>query len=462
LTRELVFVSAGLRSPKKGNLSIFRRQRYLNYGLLSLANASMVKNGSLVHGHFDAPSATLDKIAQTQGATNVVFLVSCPSFLSLDWAEEFINLASARFAKSTFILGGRWVVDNVSDQIKRRMPRVDFIFEGIGEGEISKFLHDTTGLRYERGDKARSVFEQSGLSFLDYEKLSDPYAFVPSFEGSRGCGAGCVFCAEASVRLTPLKAPATLSDEIALYYRKVPEGVRRFYLETSNFTPRRDWIRSFTSARADRGLAEIAWRTEARVDIFSQPAIEELANAGLKVLDLGLESASHKQLMRMGKTKNPQSYLSRCSQLIRTATENGIAIKLNVLLFPGEDRATVAETVEWLERHKSYFVGVSAFPTIYYGLTPQSDPAVMQYRHLGAELVEPASSFGIRNINLSRDIPYPQSEALARDISRMFMSEEQYFFLKSFSYFDPRYTRHEFRADIAATPHEMLPFSVAA
>ena len=434
----------------------------MNYGLLSLANAPTVKDGSLFHGHFDTPCATLDNIVRTRDVTKAVFLVSCPSFLSLDWAEDFVRLASAQFEKSTFVLGGRWVVDNVANQIAQRLPRADFIFEGIGEGKISKFLLDTVGLRYDREDRARSIFAQSGLSDLDYGKLCDPYAFVPSFEGSRGCGAGCVFCAEAAVRLTPLKTPATLCDEIARYYRKVPAGVRRFYLETSNFIPRRDWIRSFASVRSDRGLTDISWRTEARVDIFSQTAIEDLARAGLKVLDLGLESASPKQLISMGKTKNPQTYLSRCSQLIRTATENGIAIKLNILLFPGENHETIAETIDWLERHRPYFVGVSAFPTIYYGLAPESDPSVAQYRKLGAELVEPASSFGIHNLHLSRDIPYPESEALARDISRMFMSEEQYFFLKSFSYFDPRYTPEEFRADIAATPHEMLPFRAAA
>lgn len=455
----IVFVSSGLQSPKKGDAAVFKRQRYLNYGLLSLANSARTLSGSVFHGHFDSPSHTAQKLSDAvSNSERTICLLSCPSYLSLNWAREFVEEVAGRLTDIRFILGGRWVVDGNLQLIKRLMPRVDAVFEGIGEGKVSEFLSERFALTYDRDDDARTIFNRTQLSFLDYSKLSDPEAFVPSFEGSRGCGAGCMFCAEASVKLTKLKDPAILCEELTRYTKTVPQGVRRFYLETSNFTPRLDWIEDFIAKRSEYGLEDIGWRTESRVDMFSQRSIERLARAGLKVLDLGLESASPRQLIGMGKAKDPRSYLERCSRLIRTAADNEVSVKLNVLLFPGENHATIADTMEWLEEHQRYFVGVSAFPTVYYGLNPSGDSLVERYRALGADLVEPETVAGIHNIHLSREIPYPESESLARKISRRFMSAKQYFALKSFSYFDPRYTWDEFVADIEATPHENLTF----
>jgi hypothetical protein len=456
----VVFVSAGLQSPKKGNAAVFKRQRYLNYGLLSLANSAAVQKGLVFHGHFDSPSETIQNIATAVDVTaRTICLLSYPSFLSLNWAIEFVDKALEKFSDIKFVLGGRWVVDGNFDLIKRRLPSVDAVFEGIGEGKISKFLDEKLSFKYERDTRAREVFEETQLSYLDYTKLSDPLAFVPSFERSRGCGAGCMFCAEAAVKLTKLKPPALLCEEIAQYIEAIPSGPRRFYLETSNFTPLFDWIQQFIAERNDRGLEDVFWRTESRVDMFSQRNIEGLARAGLKVLDLGLESASPQQLIKMGKTKDPESYLARCARLIRAAADNGIMVKLNVLLYPGEDHGTVSETLGWLDAHHNYIQGVSAFPTVYYGLQPSTDPTAEQYRALGASLVEPAISDGIQNINLSPEIPYPDSEALARQISQRFMTADQYFTLKSFSYFDPRYTRDQFIADIGPTSQEVLTFT---
>jgi len=248
--RQLIFVSAGLSTAKKGTGVIFRRQRYLNYGLLSLANSDMVPDGAVFHGHFDTPSKTLRSIVQSQGpGASTDFLISCPSFLALSWVQEFVENASRKFESARFVLGGRWVVDSNVEYIRNRIPRIDYVFEGLGEARLSSFMGESLSITYERNAMARDVFGSTSLSNLDYKKLSDVNAFVPSFEVSRGCGAGCKFCAEATVRLTPLKPPELLCDEILQYYRDVPNGVRRFYLEASNFTPRLEWVKSFAAKR---------------------------------------------------------------------------------------------------------------------------------------------------------------------------------------------------------------------
>jgi radical SAM superfamily enzyme YgiQ (UPF0313 family) len=313
---------------------------------------------------------------------------------------------------------------------------------------------------YKRADSAQKIFNNTGLSYLDYKKLADVSSFVPSFEGSRGCGAGCEFCAEANVRLTRLKPPAVLCSELSRYFADVPNGVRRFYLEASNFAPRLDWIQSFYLERLKSGLDDVAWRTEARVDTFSQRSIEALAQSGLKILDLGLESASPNQLIQMRKTKNPAQYLERCSRLIRTAADNGILAKLNIMLYPGETEDTIAETIEWLENNRPFFSGVSIYPAVYYGIRPSMDTLLESYKSMGASLSNVSPTEGVHHINLSNAIPYPESEFIANALSKQFMTDAQYFVLKSFSYFEPTYSEDQFKSDIQQSDFEDLPFNI--
>lgn len=460
--QKLIFVSSGLKSPKKGNSPVFRRQRYLNYGLLSLANSEHVEDGSVYHGHFNIPYETLLEIEQSHNCIDkAIYLISCPSFLALNWARDFVSLVAEKYSSARFIIGGRWVVDGNTDFIRKTIPQIEFVFEGLGEANLSDYLLNNLNFSYERTSESIRVFDNTRLSFLNYRKLADANAFVPSFEGSRGCGAGCRFCAEANVQLTRLKPPSTLCAEIAQYFSGVPKGVNRFYLEASNFTPRIDWIQSFREERRKTGLDDVTWRTEARVDLFSQRSIEVLAQTGLKVLDLGLESASPKQLIRMGKTRNPEKYLDQCSRLIKTASENGILAKLNILLYPGETDETISETAEWLEKNMLYFAGISVYPTLYYGLTPSTDPVMDIYKSLGATLSSTKPTGGIQHLNLSKAIPHPDSEQIARELSRRFMTDSEYYALKSFSYFDPSYTEHQFKLDIQRSDPDKLPFRVS-
>src|SRR5205085_649626 len=111
----------------------YRRHRYLNYGLLSLANSDMASEPSVFHGHFDDPITIVQAVRCMTGEhACIVFLISCPSFLSLEWTKSFIALASNQFPEAKFIVGGRWVVDGNIQFLKWILPKVDRFIEGIG------------------------------------------------------------------------------------------------------------------------------------------------------------------------------------------------------------------------------------------------------------------------------------------------------------------------------------------
>lgn len=456
---KVVLISAGLLAPKKADSVIHRRHRYLNYGLLSLANSHNISNGHLFHGNFDSPDITWGNIESLlAGRGDVLFMISTPSFLSLPWAREFVGVASNRCPSAKFWLGGRWVTNGNVDFLRSYIPRLDYIFENQGEYGADHFARREMGVNIERTERARRIFDEYGLSYLDYSKLHDTFGFVPSFEASRGCGAGCNYCAEANVRLTKLKPARVLCEEIQAYLELPGSPVKRFYLEASNFVPRLDWIGAFASERHAFSLHDVLWRTEARVDMFSARAIDALAQCGLRVLDLGLESASSVQLLRMNKTKDPAAYLQRCSQVVKAASQAGILVKVNILLYPGENFDSLSRTADWLHSHRDWIAGISAYPTVYYGLHPNSDPLVSYYKSCGASIANESQAPGIYNLHLSEELSHSAALEEARKISRQIMSGKMYFTLKSFSYFDPNYTENQFWADVERTDKSILPF----
>jgi hypothetical protein len=54
------------------------------------------------------------------------------------------------------------------------------------------------------------------------------------------------------------------------------------------------------------------------------------------------------------------------------------------------------------------------------------------------------------------------AEAISLSLSRRYMTKDDYFDLKSFSYYPRGYSRIEFDADVAASDHAILPFSQTA
>ena len=63
---EIICISAGMLMPKKGNETFRKQQRYLNYGLLSLASL-LRENSSVFHGDFSDPLEFLDGLSSHLG-----------------------------------------------------------------------------------------------------------------------------------------------------------------------------------------------------------------------------------------------------------------------------------------------------------------------------------------------------------------------------------------------------------
>jgi radical SAM superfamily enzyme YgiQ (UPF0313 family) len=445
---ERVFcISAGQLIVKKKDTLINRQNRYLNYGLLSLATTLSEDgwNTLQIQGLFDSPATTVNTCVNSgfSALSTLPVLISVPSFYAISWVNEFISLIKEINSKIKIVIGGRWVIANRSDLMQELVPSADIVFSGLADFSIGKVVSSCVDNDY---STIRIVNKNKNPQSLNYSLLHERELYQPSLEVSRGCGMGCGFCQEKDEKLSPLKNPATIVEEAKsiLIYDNLNE--MNLYFESSMFIPSKSWLEALIESR-ERLSLNFNWRTESRVDTINPKFVKLLSRSGLKVLDLGLESASHSQLLNMKKTKNPRLYLERASELLKECYLNGVLVKINILLFAGETNKTISETMEWLHRHRKYITGISAGPVIVFGWESDTESYVDELRHYGASKSYTPTD-GVLHLKLSDEINHERAMEISKDISSEFMSEDNYFYLKSFSYFSRDYTNTKYMEDL--------------
>ena len=444
-------ISAGQLDSKKKNSIFSRKHRYLNYGLLKVASILSENNYHpiVIHGLFDTPDDTL-KVCKQLGINDnsIPILLSIPSFFALDWAKEFASQVKTLSPSKKIIVGGRWVVGNNEAWLKSYL-NADLVVPGLVGSEIVDIVNVFSQMPMKQNNHGIG-------SSINYRFLYERHLFQPSIEVSNGCGMGCLFCEERNIPLSKLKTASVVAKEMEALAMDDDLIEITPYLESSMFVATENWANELSIEREARGLFG-KWRIESRVDKLKIKNISALAKAGLKVIDLGLESASHVQLERMKKTDNPSKYLAAASELIQVAYDNGIWVKINILLYAGETNRSIGETVSWVSSISNYLKGVSVGPVIVYGINGDSSRFVQEVGQYGASAID-SEIKGITHLNLSKEIDFYKSLDISKQISREFMTAKDFFDLKSFSYFSRDYKYSNFLTDIDQTAQEEVAF----
>ncbi|MBJ7552654.1 radical SAM protein [Marinomonas ostreistagni] len=445
--------------PKKRDNYLARRQQYLNYGALTLATLLEERGYSvkLFHGGHEHPISFVDMLNQFGVFySKYPLMISMQSLYALEWTQEFTKLVKNIYPTKTIILGGRWAIGSDPLWIKQRLPFVDRVEGGLGEDKILNLAESNNHKRISINSNQVLPPEVLNHQIVDKYEL-----FQPNIEVSRGCGMGCDFCEERSIPLTKLKPAIHVADQLQKVALQYNDFSIRPYLQSSFFAPNKKWSENLASAVAKHEKI-IQWRCESRVDALKPESIKYLALGGMKAIDLGLESASPQQIINMKKSNDPDKYLRSASELLKACRDNNVYVKLNYLLYAGETEKTIDETIAWLDEHADCIKGISVGPVVVFGAPTASKDFVENLEKLGASLVSQEELYqkGIGHIHPSAKISSDDAEEISIKISKKYMVMDDYFYLKSFSYYPRNYNFDDFKKDVMCSDKEKLPFYI--
>jgi hypothetical protein len=432
----ILMIASGMKKSKKPFIKGSVENVYLNYGLLGLGSILYdkgYKNVKMFQGDNKGIQEILNEIESVgvdiKSIEYPVF-ISVPSFFSVSWAIEFIN--SLKYIKPNMkvILGGRWVIDQNLEWCKKKFTNVDFFSLGCSDDTVDMLLEFSNWSKYQDVQISQKPFSRFHFNILNNFR-----EYQPVIEICRGCGRGCEFCLERNYPVSKIKS----AEEVILEAKSISEiyGAEdlNFYFQASIFNPSVAWSKEFMDLYKKHNM-KFKWRFETRVDTISLESLVILAEAGLKVIDLGLESASVDQITRMGKSKDPIEYLDRADKLLHKMYELGIWSKINLLLYVGETNKTLDETISWLEGRKKCVKGVSVNPVIVYLNGNQTHDFVNYItKETGIEVDKAGlEECGYSFINLSHEIGIDKSQELTNMLMERFMTREDYLMLKNVCY----------------------------
>jgi tRNA A37 methylthiotransferase MiaB len=456
----IIAISAGLKKPKKEFNSLSRKNLYLNYGLLGLATILSEKGYKvkMFQGDYYEPLEIINRIKKSNinlSKLHYPILLSIPSYFAIPWAKDFCRILKSNY-KVKIVAGGRWVVGKDENWLINKIPEIDLVLCGLGDNLIEKCINPNLWDDIKNGELDNNGRTTTFKNF-DFSLVYDFIDYQPCIEVSRGCGRGCSFCMEKDIPLTLIKEPEDVINEIKDITNVYKSEDINLYFEASLFNPSLNWAKKLKLLYQKENL-KIRWRCETRVDSISSEILEELSYAGLKVIDLGLESASIKQLINMKKTKKAEEYLEKAKELLVSCKKFGVWVKVNILLYAGETLGTITETKEWLKKNSDYIKGVSVNPLLLYGY----DANINQFILLGASPVNENNNkeCGYGFMNLSKEIDYKYSKEISMEISRAVMNMQDYFELKKVCYFPRSYSYDDFKQDVYSSKKEELPFNI--
>ena len=272
--------------------------------------------------------------------------------------------------------------------------------------------------------KAPPTIDLNEMPFMNFDLYPDYKEFIPFIEESRGCPYRCNYCPNSYVSGGKCRIKkssyfaAELDNTIGFFGNEVIYAVlaSTFGLNTSNSI-------SIANELHKRG---VEWITETRPDTQSNKHLKRFSESGLRVLSLGMETASPEILLRMGKTNEPLEWISRTQKLVKEASKlENLKLRTNVMLYIGETPQTVKQTIDFLCK---YSYGISLAPAMSLFVVPGSH-LMLNFIHFqekfGCKLVktEYSKKTHLFPCHLSTHFSYEEAAYLCNTIEKIFSAD---------------------------------------
>lgn len=168
-------------------------------------------------------------------------------------------------------------------------------------------------------------------------------------QSARGCPYGCGYCPWRVTARYRERDPDAVVREAA--HLRTRYGVRALAFRDPMFNVRPDRVRAI--AKGLRPL-ELRWSAEMRADRLDESLLDTLADAGLRSLEIGVESAD---VAMLAAEKRMPPDLAHIERIVRHARRRGVRVICNYVLgLPGDDRERIESTLALAERLGSFAV----------------------------------------------------------------------------------------------------------
>ncbi len=285
-----------------------------------------------------------------------ILAISCWTSLSYQATLVTARICRELFPDKVIIVGG-YHASARTDEFITEDHAIDYIITREGElaiKEIADGFHETGRPPHPRIISGPMVTESDFVGYNwdlidDFYHRNFPEGIVTTcIYLSRGCPFGCSFCMEPSKeRRWRAFSPQEAVDQLF-------QLVERFKLYSIGiadacFGMRPAWRKEFIRLLVERQPK--FWLVfETRPEYLDADDIRMLEGLNLEI-QFGLESSSPEMLRIMKKTKQPEKFLHRFSEVSHLLTEHKILHRANMIFnHPGETRRTLEETFAFMDR----------------------------------------------------------------------------------------------------------------
>ncbi len=165
--------------------------------------------------------------------------------------------------------------------------------------------------------------------------------------GSRGCPFSCSYCIWPQLMSGNSYRPRNVHNILdEMEYVCAEYGFHSVYFDDDTFNIGKKRMLDFCEEKIQRKL-DLPWAIMARADLMDQEILEAMAEAGLRGVKYGIESAEPKLLAHVRKDLN----MRKAVENIAITKKLGIKVHLTFMFgIPGETKETINKTVKLAKR----------------------------------------------------------------------------------------------------------------